>query len=173
LKRSLSFVGALVAALLFHLIVARWLAEWSLAVDLLLLVVVFNALDGNTLAGMFGGVVAGWATDALVGSAFGIFGLVDTIIGYGAAYSVQRLVIQRPGGAALFFAMAAACQQGLVLGLTLLLMSDAEVPAYYWLLIRVGTAGLLGGLLFYVRQRLASHYDLWRHTRRTRIRLER
>jgi rod shape-determining protein MreD len=172
-KRGLSFAAALVAALLLHLLATTLVAEWSLAVDLLLLVVVFNALDGNTLAGMLGGVVAGWVTDSLVGPAFGLFGLVDTIIGYGAAFSVQRIVIQRPAGAALFFAAAAACQQGLVLGLNLLLLSAPEIPAYHWLLVKAGTAGLLGGLLFYSKQRLASRYDLWRHTRKTRIRLER
>ena len=112
MKRGLSFAAALVAALLLHLLATTLVAEWSLAVDLLLLVVVFNALDGNTLAGMLGGVVAGWVTDSLVGPAFGLFGLVDTIIGYGAAFSVQRIVIQRPAGAALFFATALLLVQG-------------------------------------------------------------
>ena len=172
MKRALRFLAALTAAVLFHLVGVRLVAEWSLILDLMLIVVVFNALDGKTLPGMIGGVVAGWATDALIGPTFGIFGLVDTIVGYGAAYAVQRIVIQRAAGAALFFALAAACQQGLVLVLSLLLLSDPEIPAYHWLVVRAGATGLLGAMLFYLRLRLNSQVDLWRHTRRTRIRLE-
>lgn len=173
MKRVLRFAGALVAALILHLIGARLLPEWSLIFDLMLIVVVFNALDGSTLGGMLGGLAAGWVTDAVTGHAFGLFGLVDTIIGYSAAYAVQRVVIQRPAGAALLFSLASACQQGFVLGLSLLLLSAPEVPAYPWLLAKAGATGLLGAALFFTRQRLLNRVDLWRHTRRTRIRLER
>lgn len=173
MKRALQFAGALVAALVLHLVGARLLPEWSLIFDLMLIVVVFNALDGSTLSGMFGGLVAGWVTDVVTGHAFGLFGLVDTIIGYSAAYAVQRVVIQRPAGAALLFSLASACQQGLLLGLSFLLLSAAEVPAYPWLLAKAATTGVLGAALFFARQRLLSRVDLWRHTRQTRIRLER
>jgi rod shape-determining protein MreD len=173
LKRALQFAGALVAALLLHLVGTRLVPEWPLAVDLMLLVVVFNALDGRTFSGLMGGLLAGWVTDALTGQAFGLFGLVDTIIGYSAAFAVQRIVIQRPAGAALLFSLAAACQQGLVLGLSLLLLSAPEIPAYPWLLVKAAVTGVLGGLVFFARQRVLSSVDLWRHTRQTRIRLER
>lgn len=173
MKRALRFAATLVAALLLHLIGARMLDEWSLAVDLMLIVVVFNALEGSTLSGMLGGLVAGWATDALTGQAFGLFGLVDTIIGYGAAFAAQRIVIQRPAGAALVFSSAAVFQQGLVLGLSMLLLSTYEAPSFAWLLAKAGVTGFLGAALFIARQRLRSEVELWRHTRRTRIRLDR
>lgn len=173
MKRAVQFAAALVAALLLHLVGARWIPEWSLAVDLMLLVVVFNALDGNTMSGLLGGLLAGWVTDALTGQAFGLFGLVDTIIGYSAAFAVQRIVIQRPAGAALLFSLAAACQQGLVLALSLLLLSTPEIPPYPWLLVKAAITGILGGVLFFSRQRLLSSVELWRHTRQTRVRLER
>lgn len=173
MKPALRFAAALAAALVLHLIGTRLLPEWPLIVDLMMIVVVFNALEGNTLSGMIGGLVAGWVTDALTGQAFGLFGLVDTIIGYGTAYAVQRIVIQRPAGAALLFALASAAQQGLVLGLSLFLVSTPEAPAYPWLLVKAATTGLLGAAVFFARQRLLSRVDLWRHTRQTRIRLNR
>jgi rod shape-determining protein MreD len=172
-KHALRFLAALVAALLVHLVATRLYAHWPLVLDLMLLVVVFNALDGNTSSGMFGGLVAGWATDALVGSAFGLFGLVNTAVGYGTAYAVQRVVIQRMAGAAALFGVASLCQQGLLLGLAALLLPSADIPAYHWLLVKAGATGLLGALLFHARQGLANQVDLWRHTRKTRIRLER
>lgn len=173
MKRALQFVGALLIALLTHLIGARYLAEWSSVVDLMLVVLVFNALDGDTLGGLVGGLVAGWATDAIAGTPFGLFGAVDTIIGYGAAFAVQRVVIQSAAGAALFFAVAALCQQGLLLGLSLMLLVAPENSAFGWLPIKVAATGILGAALFDLRRRLTSKVDLWRHTRRTRIRLER
>ncbi len=172
MNRALLFTAALIAAALFHLIGVRVVAEWSLILDLMLIVVVFNALDGNTLAGMIGGLVAGWTTDVLVGPAFGIFGLVDTVIGYGAAYAAQRIVIQRPAGTALFFALVVACQQSLVLVLSLLLLNDPQIPAFHWLLMKAGSTGLVGAVVLYLRNRFTSQVDLWRHTRPTRIRLE-
>ena len=173
MKRTLRFAVALVAALLLHLIGSRLLPEWPLILDLMLIVVVFHALDGSTLAGMLGGLAAGWVTDVVSGNAFGLFGLVDTIIGYSTAFAVQRVVIQRAAGAALLFSLASAGQQGLVLGLSLLLLSTPEIPAYPWLLVKAAATGVLGAALFLGRQRLLSRVDLWKHTRRTRIRLER
>jgi rod shape-determining protein MreD len=172
-KGALQFAGALLIAVLAHLVGARFLAEWSSALDLMLIVLVFKALDGNTLGGLVAGLLAGWATDAVAGTPFGLFGVVDTIIGYGAAFAVQRVVIQRAAGAALFFAVAALCQQGLLLGLSLLLLVAPESSAYSWLPIKVAATGILGAALFHLRRRLTSKVDLWRHTRRTRIRLER
>ena len=173
MKHALQFAGVLLAAVLLHLIGVRFVAEWPLVLDLMLIVLLFNALDGNTLGGLAGGLVAGWATDAVAGTPFGLFGAVDTIIGYGAAFAVQRIVIQRAAGAALFFAAAALCQQGLLLGLSLLLLAAPETSAYSWLPVKVAATGLLGAMLFQMRRRLSSRLDLWRHTRRTRIRLDR
>ncbi len=173
MKRTLKFTGALVAATLIHFVAVRLLDQWSSIIDLLLVVVVWNALDGNTVAGMFGGLGAGWLTDALTGSAFGLFGTVDTIIGYGAAFAVQHIVIQRPSGAALLFAGASACQQLLVIGLSVLLSSAPELTAYPWWFLKAGVTGLVGAALFAMNQRLIIKLDLWRRTRRTRIRMDR
>lgn len=173
MKRVLRFAAALIGALVLHLVATRLVPEWPLILDLMLIVVLFNALDGDTFSGMVGGLFAGWATDVLTGQAFGLFGLVDTIVGYTAAFAVQRVVIQRPAGAALLFSLASASQQGLLLAVSFLLLSSPEVPALHWLAVKPLATGLVGAVLFFGRQRLVSQVDLWRHTRRTRIRLER
>ncbi len=172
MRRLAKFVAALLAALVLHTVAVRWFDSWSVAVDLFLLVAIFNSLDGNTLAGLAGGLAAGWMTDAVYGSPFGLFGAVDTILGYGTAFAVQRVVIQRPSGAAWLFALVATAQQLLVLGLSGLLSVGPEVPAMPWVATRIAVTGLLGAALFAVRQRLSSRVDLWKRTRRTRIRLD-
>lgn len=173
MKRALQFFGGLVLVVLLHLIGTRLFDYWSLLIDLMLVVTVFNALDSSPLGGMWGGFAAGWATDALVGTSYGIFGLTGTIIGYGVALAVQRVVIHRAVGAALLFALASAAQQGLVLGLSLLLLTSPEIPDGRWMLYKIATTGLVGAALFVARQHLVNRVDLWRHTRRTRIRLDR
>ncbi|MDH3403035.1 MAG: hypothetical protein OES32_01825 [Acidobacteriota bacterium] len=173
MKRLLEFAGALLVAVTLHLIGTRLVSEWPLILDLMLIVVLFAALDGNTLSGLAAGLAAGWATDAVAGTPFGLFGAIDTMIGYGAALAAQRVVIERAAGAALFFAAAALVQQGLFLGLSLVLLAAPETSAYRWLAVKVAATGVLGAILFHLRQRLANRLDLWRHTRRTKIRLDR
>lgn len=170
--RSLRFAAALAAAVLLHVAGVSLFPQFSLAVDLFLVIVVFNAMDGNSVAGMFGGMVAGLVADGVTGGYFGLFGLANTVIGYGTALTAQRLVIQRPASSFLVFAVAAAAQQLILLGTTLLFLTDTEIPQYSWILVKVATTGVLGGVLYLANRRMRSRVELWRRTRRTRIRFE-
>ncbi len=173
MKRWLKFFGGLLAALLVHLVAVRWIGWWSLAFDLLLVVAVFHALDGHTLRGLLGGLLAGWVTDAVTGSPFGLFGLVDTIVCYGTAFAVQRLVIQRAASAGLLFAVASIAQQVLVTAVGALVSGLPDLPHYTWWVARAASSGVLGASLFAMNEHFATRVDLWRRTRRSRIRLER
>jgi rod shape-determining protein MreD len=170
--RSLRFAAAVAVAVLLHVAGVSLFSQFSLAVDFFLVIVVFNALDGNSAAGMLGGMVAGLITDGLSGGYFGLFGIADTVIGYGTAIAAQRLVIQRAASSLLVFAVAAAAQQLILLGISLLFLTDVEIPQYFWILVKVGTTGVLGGAAYLANRRLRSRVDLWRRTRKTRIRFE-
>ena len=88
--RSLRFGAALASAVLVQ-VVGLHLAPWFfLGVDLFLVLLIFNALDGESLAGMLGGCVAGLVTDAITGGPFGLYGMVNTLLGYVTAYAGQR-----------------------------------------------------------------------------------
>ncbi|MGB5162143.1 MAG: rod shape-determining protein MreD [Thermoanaerobaculia bacterium] len=170
--RSLRFAMALAVATLLQVAGVSLFPQFSLAVDFFLVIVVFNAMDGNSAAGMFGGTVAGLVTDGLTGGYFGLFGIANTVVGYGTAITAQRLVIQRPASSLLVFAVAAAAQQLILLGLSLLFLADADLPQYSWILVRVGTTGVLGGVLYLANRRMRSRLEMWRRTRKTRIRFE-
>lgn len=170
--RSLRFAVALAVATLLQIAGVSLFPQFSLAVDFFLVIVVFNAMDGNSAAGMFGGTVAGLVTDGLTGGYFGLFGIANTVVGYGTAVTAQRLVIQRPASSLLVFAVAAAAQQLILLGLSLLFLADADLPQYSWILVKVGTTGLLGGVLYLANRRMRSRVEMWRRTRKTRIRFE-
>jgi len=74
--------------------------------------------------------------------------------------------------AVLVFAVAAAAQQLILLGISLLFLTDADLPQYSWILVKVGTTGLLGGVLYLANLRMRSRVEMWRRTRKTRIRFE-
>lgn len=171
--RGLKFVAGLVAGILIHS-AGLWVApQFTLAIDFFLVLVVFNGLDGDTLAGMLGGLAAGLVSDALSGGPFGLYGLVDTMVGYGTAYASQRLVIQRAAGVFLLFSLAAAAQQVLLMGVALLIMPEPEFSHYYWVLLKVATSGLCGVTLFAVRRRWSARVEGWRRSRTAKIRFDR
>jgi rod shape-determining protein MreD len=163
---------ALAVATLLQVAGVSLFPQFSLAVDFFLVIVVFNAMDGNSAAGMFGGTAAGLVTDGLTGGYFGLFGIANTVVGYGTAITAQRLVIQRPASSLLVFAVAAAAQQLILLGISLLFVAHADLPQYSWILVKVGTTGVLGGVLYLANRRMRSRVEMWRRTRKTRIRFE-
>lgn len=80
--------------------VDRWLAAG--AVDLVLVVVVYNALVSERVTGLLAGSFAGLVQDVLSGGVLGMAGLSKTVIGYLAgivgtqfivAHSVSRFVV--------------------------------------------------------------------------------
>lgn len=171
--RALRFAVALGVASLVHFIGMQVFPWFALAVDFFLVLLVFHALDGSTVAGMLGGCVAGLITDALTGGPFGLFGFADTVVGYGTAATAQRLVIQRPSSSLLVFCLAAAAQQTVVLALTTMLVSSIDVPDIRWVAVKVASSGILGLALYLGRRRLQSRMEVWRRSRTAKIRFER
>lgn len=171
--RALRFAIALVVVALLQFAGMQVVSWFSLAVDFFLVILVFHALDGETLAGTLGGMVAGWIADALTGGPFGLFGLANTIVGYGVAATAQRLVIQRASSSLLIFSLAAAAQQAMVLGMSLLLLPNPEAPDLRWIVVKVVTTGVLGLGLYLANTRLRSKMDVWRRTRTSKVRFGR
>lgn len=171
--RALRFGIALVVAALLQFTGLQVVSWFSLAFDFFLVILVFNALDGDTLAGMLGGMVAGWTADALTGGPFGLFGLANTVVGYVVAATGQRLVIQRASSSLFVFSLAAAAQQAMVLGMSLVLMPSPEAPDLRWLLVKVVTTGVLGLGLYLGSTRLRSKMEIWRRARTSKVRFGR
>ena len=169
--RVLKFAGALLVVTLVHLAGVGLWSGFSLVFDLFLLLAIFNALDGDTFAGLAGGLVAGLVADAVSGGLYGLHGLADTIVGYGTAFATQRLVVQRPPSVFLVFSLAAALQQLMLASVTLLMLPSPELTAYPWVLTKVVVTGVLGVLTFVASNQLQARYALWRRTRTVRVRM--
>ena len=171
--RALRLALAFLVVAVLHFIGMQIVPWFFLAIDLFLVVMVFNAMDGDTLAGMLGGTAAGLLTDALTGGPFGLFGIADTIVGYSTAAAGQRLVIQRASSSLLVFCLAAAAQQALILGVEFLILPSPEALDPRWILIKVVTSGILGLILYQSRARFLVKMDTWRRNRTSRVRFGR
>jgi rod shape-determining protein MreD len=146
--RVLKFVLGLAAAVVAHAVGVRLVPHWSQAVDLFTVVLTLNALAGNSLGGLAGGVAAGMAQDALTGGMFGLYGFADTIVGYVVARAAQRLVIERAIGVFPVAAAASLVQQAIVVGLTVLLLPERQLPDLGWVAVCSLVSGVAATLLY-------------------------
>lgn len=171
--RALRFAAGLAAVTGLHFAGMQFFPWFGKAVDLFLVILVFHAIGGATLAGILGGCAAGLVTDAVTGGVFGLFGLADTVVGYGTATAAQRLVIQRASSSLLVFCFAAAAQQALILGVSLLFLPNPEAPDIRWVGVKVATSGVLGLALYLGSRQLQSRVEVWKRSRTAKIRFGR
>ena len=168
---ALRFLAAVAAAVLFHLLGVRLIPNFTMVLDVFLVVVVLYGLEGESLPALFAGLFIGLVHDSLTGGPFGLFGFADTIIGYGAARLAQRLVIQRATGVLALVSFAAVAQQAIFVGLAFLLLPAPEVPNPVWVAIRAGACGLLGMSIYIASARWRRAAEARRRGRASRLRL--
>jgi len=80
--KAIGVILAVAVALALQTTAARFLVRGSIAVDLVLVVVVYVALTSGPATGLLSGTVAGLAQDALSSSVIGIGGLAKTLVGF-------------------------------------------------------------------------------------------
>jgi rod shape-determining protein MreD len=88
--------GVLVAialALALQTTLARFLVKGTVAIDLVLVVVVYVALTTGPGTGMLAGSAAGLVQDALAGNVVGIGGLAKSIVGFLAGAIGQQFIV--------------------------------------------------------------------------------
>lgn len=168
---ALKFFAGLIAAVLFHLALVQIWPDLARVVDVFLVVVVLNGLGGNSLAGLFAGLLVGMVHDTLTNNPFGLFGFADTIVGYSTARLAQRLVIQRPTGVLAVVSFAAALQEAVVVALMVMLLPDPELPTPVAVAVRAGLCGVLGMFLYIAGKRWRVGADARRRSRMSRLRL--
>ena len=77
-------VATVLVAVLLQMMFARYMIGGRVVFDLVLVAVVFVALQWGPVAGMIGGTVGGLLQDALAGGIVGVGGLAKTLVGYAA-----------------------------------------------------------------------------------------
>lgn len=168
--RALRFLLTLSVVLLVHLLAVRLLPWFPRAVDLFLILIVANALDGNSLSGLLGGAAAGLVEDAVGGAYYGLHGLGGSVVGYAVARATQQLEVQQTSMVILVFSLAAAVKQALEAAL-LFLLRDATPADTLWLAVNVATSGVLGAIAVSGREALRQRLRSRRTNRVAKVRM--
>lgn len=117
-------VGVLVAialALALQTTLAQFLIGGTVALDLVLVVVVYVALTSGPVTGMFAGSLAGIIQDALSSGVIGIGGLAKSIVGFLAGAFGQQFIVTAALPRMVMFLAATAAHAAVFMGLYVLL----------------------------------------------------
>jgi rod shape-determining protein MreD len=94
--RAAGVILAVVVALALQTTLARFLVRGAIAVDLVLVAVVYVALTSGPATGLLAGTFAGLVQDALSSSVIGIGGLAKTIVGFLAGVIGTQFIVSQP-----------------------------------------------------------------------------
>jgi rod shape-determining protein MreD len=108
---------AIVSALALQTTIARFVVSGPVAVDLVLVVVVYVALSSGSVTGLVTGTVAGLIQDSLSTGVIGIGGLAKTIVGFVTGIVGTQLNIAEPVARFVVFFTATVVHQAITIGL--------------------------------------------------------
>jgi rod shape-determining protein MreD len=160
---------AVAVALAIQTTLARFLVRGSVAVDLVLVAVVYVSLTSGPVTGMLTGTFAGLIQDALSGGVIGIGGLAKTIVGFLAGIIGTQFIVAQPLPRFVVFFSATIVHAAIFMGLYVLLeMRQFGTPYAAALGQAVGNA-VVGVVAFQLVELLPGAVER-RRTRSPRLR---
>ena len=127
--KAAGIILAIVLALALQTTIARFVVAGRVAVDLVLVVVVYVALSSGAVPGLMTGTVAGLIQDSLSTGLIGIGGLAKTIVGFVTGIVGTQLNIAEPVARFVVFFAATVVHQAITIGLgTVLGLQTFGVP---------------------------------------------
>ena len=94
--KAAGIILAVAAALALQTTLARFVVRGTVALDLVLVVVVYVALTSGPATGLLTGTFAGLVQDALSGGVIGIYGLAKTLVGFLAGIIGTQFIVAQP-----------------------------------------------------------------------------
>ena len=119
--RAAGVILAVVVALALQTTLARYFVRGTIALDLVLVAVVYVALTSGPGTGLLTGTFAGLVQDALSSSVLGIGGLAKTIVGFLAGVIGTQFIVSQPLPRFVVFFGASALHALIFMGLYSLL----------------------------------------------------
>jgi len=146
-------ISVVLVAVVLQVVFARYAVGGRLAFDLVLVGVVFVALQGGAVAGMLAGTLGGLLTDLLSGGIVGVGGLLKTIVGCLAGVFGTQFVVAKPWARALIVAAATPIHALMALGLETVM---DKWPGLVWtdMLGQMALNAIAGYVAFYILERL-------------------
>ena len=115
--KTAGIILAIILALALQTTIARFVVSGTVAVDLVLVVVVYVALSSGAVPGMLTGTVAGLIQDSMSTGVIGIGGLAKTIVGFVTGVIGTQLNIAEPVARFVVFFSATVVHQAITIGL--------------------------------------------------------
>jgi rod shape-determining protein MreD len=119
--RAAGVTLAIALALVLQTTLTRFIVRGTVAVDLVLVVVVYVALLSGSVTGLLAGTVAGLLQDSLSTGLIGIGGLAKTLVGFLAGIVGTQFIVARPLPRFVVFFAATVLHQMITIGLGVLL----------------------------------------------------
>jgi len=119
--RAAGVVFAVALAVALQTTLARFLVRGTVAVDLVLVAVVFVALTAGPVPGLFAGTFAGLVQDALSTGVIGIGGLAKTVVGFLSGIIGTQFIVTNSVPRFVVFFAATVVHAALFMGLYSLL----------------------------------------------------
>jgi len=167
--RAAGVVLATALALALQTTLTRFIVRGTVAVDLVLVVVVYAALTTGPVTGLLTGTFAGLVQDALSSGVIGIGGLAKTVVGFVAGIIGTQFIVAQPLPRFVVFFAATVLHAALFIGLYELL-DLRRFGAPYGAVVGQGLGNAIVGVVaFQVAELLPGAMER-RRTSRTRIR---
>jgi len=136
MKLTSVLVTALLA-LLLQVTLARYTVGGRVVFDVVLVGVVFAALQWGPVAGILAGTVSGLLQDVLAGEVVGVGGLAKTIIGFAAGVVGTQFVLARPQARMLIVAVGTVVHRLLIVSVHALI--EQHWPGVPWRALLIET----------------------------------
>ena len=94
--KTAGVILAIALALVLQTTLTRFIVRGTVAVDLVLVVVVYVALSSGPVTGLMAGTIAGLIQDSLATGLIGIGGLAKTLVGFLAGIIGTQFIVARP-----------------------------------------------------------------------------
>lgn len=162
-----SVVLTVLIAVVLQVTLARYTVGGRVVFDLVLVGVVYAALQWGPVAGMLAGTIGGLLQDTLAGEIVGVGGLAKTLVGCVAGVVGTQFVLARPHARALIVMVASLGHRLILLALSGVI--DQHWPGVAWgaMLAEVGINGVAAFLAFYMTGTLPGVMTRQRMNRRS------
>lgn len=160
-------MAVVLGAVLLQVALARYAVGGRFVFDLVLVGVVFAALQSGAVAGMLAGTVGGLLLDVLSGGVVGLGGLVKTVVGYGAGVLGTQFVVAKAHARALIVAAATLVNGLMTVGLRAVIAQTWPSVAWTAMLEAIVINAIVGWLAFQVSESLPGAVARGRSRRRS------
>jgi rod shape-determining protein MreD len=148
--RAAGVVVALVGALALQTTISGLTLDGARMVNLVLVMVVYVALQYGAVAGLMAGTIGGLAQDALAGGIIGIGGMTKSIAGFVAGVLGAQFIVSQPLPRFVMFVGATLVHEACFQGLYALVEARGFRLDYRPLLTQAAINGVVGLAAFFI-----------------------